>query len=449
MPAGRYYVQVYHHSSGGSTQPYHLRVAYGQTPNNPPNMSSDPSPTDGATGQSVNVTLSWIGGDPDGDSVTYDVYLGPNDSTPDTMVCNNASSAICDPGTLDHDTHYYWQVVARDEHGATTTGPVWDFTTQSTPNSPPHTPSNPSPADGAAAQSANVNLSWAGGDPDGDNVTYDVFTGTEDPPTTLVCDDVPVEACDPGTLSQGMQYWWRVVATDEHETTTAGPVWDFSTSTSYAYRDDFDSPDSGWITRRTSSPDLDTMEARYSDGKLYTKADDRYDFGVFSPLVEAPPPPYRITMRTKLVAGVDAPGYGIVFRSDQGDFCPVDRADAQDEDGCFCHYFRLNVSVDNMGNHIRYEVKRIDSHDDRGRAEGKDLSGGYHTIDDQADWDGWNDWEIEVYEERFKVSVNGEHLGTYWDDDYAEDGYFGVLTSVYEYGPSEFEHEYFCIELLE
>jgi hypothetical protein len=96
--------------------------------NNPPNPPSNPSPSDGATSQSVNVDLSWTGGDPDSDSVTYDVYFEAGDSTPDVLVCNDVTSASCDPGTLSYATHY-WQVVARDSHGATTTGLVWDFTT--------------------------------------------------------------------------------------------------------------------------------------------------------------------------------------------------------------------------------------------------------------------------------------------------------------------------------
>ncbi|MFN2241440.1 MAG: hypothetical protein ACK2U2_04080, partial [Anaerolineae bacterium] len=117
--------------------------------NNPPNVPFNPSPSDGATNQSVDVSLSWTGGDPDDDSVTYDVYFEANDSTPGVVVCNDATITSCDLATLDYDTHYYWRVFARDEHGAATTGPVWDFTTEVAPNSPPYEPDNPSPFDGA------------------------------------------------------------------------------------------------------------------------------------------------------------------------------------------------------------------------------------------------------------------------------------------------------------
>jgi len=113
----------------GSYTPY-LVVHY--VSNNPPNTPSNPSPADGATGVSVNTDLSWTGGDPDaGDTVTYDVYLEADDSTPEDLVCDDVSTATCDPGTLDSNTHYYWYVVATDNHGASTAGGTWDFTTVS------------------------------------------------------------------------------------------------------------------------------------------------------------------------------------------------------------------------------------------------------------------------------------------------------------------------------
>jgi hypothetical protein len=172
------------------------------------------------------VDLGWIGGDPDDDSVTYDVYLEASDVTPDVLVCDDVSILLCDPGTLGTATQYYWQVVARDEHGATTTGPVWDFTT----TSPPNTPSSPSPANGASGQSVYVDLSWTGGDPDGDAVTYDVYLEASDStPDDVVCGDVSIPLCDPGPLWHSSHFYWYVAATDSHGVTTTGPIWDFTT----------------------------------------------------------------------------------------------------------------------------------------------------------------------------------------------------------------------------
>jgi formylglycine-generating enzyme required for sulfatase activity len=112
---------------------YKVLLAQAET-NNPPSQPSNPSPADGAINQSIETTLGWTGGDPDGDTVTYDVYFEAGDSTPDVLVSNDQTGATYDQGALSYGTQYYWQVVATDEHGATTSGPIWNFITETAEN---------------------------------------------------------------------------------------------------------------------------------------------------------------------------------------------------------------------------------------------------------------------------------------------------------------------------
>ena len=107
---------------------YRLALAHA-TSNNPPNLPFSPFPADGAIVQNLDVNPSWSGGDLDGDAVTYDVYFEAGDHTPDVLVSDDQASIAYDPGTLSARTDYYWRIVAQDEHGATTAGPVWEFTT--------------------------------------------------------------------------------------------------------------------------------------------------------------------------------------------------------------------------------------------------------------------------------------------------------------------------------
>ena len=228
-------IEVLGHSIADYESPaiigYRLTLAQAQS-NTPPNLPFSPFPADDAVDQSVNVDLSWSGGDLDGDAVTYDVYFEAGDATPDVLVSNDQASIAYDPGTLSPNTHYYWRIVAQDEHGATTAGPVWDFVTGLSSNDPPNTPSSPSPADNATNQSVSVDLSWTGGDPDGDSVTYDVhFEAGDSTPDVLVSDDQSGTTHDPGMLNPNTQYYWRIVAKDEHGATTHGPVWEFTTGT--------------------------------------------------------------------------------------------------------------------------------------------------------------------------------------------------------------------------
>ena len=97
--------------------------------NQPPYTPSNPSPTNGATEVNINSHLSWIGGDPNQDDTdTYDVFFGTSNPPPKSV--SNQTGTTYDPGTMQNVTIYYWRIVSWDNHGASTSGPVWNFTTQ-------------------------------------------------------------------------------------------------------------------------------------------------------------------------------------------------------------------------------------------------------------------------------------------------------------------------------
>jgi predicted secreted protein len=108
-----------------------IRVVSGAgAQNSAPNIPSNPSPVNQATDGSINAQLSWSGGDPDaGNIVTYDVYFGTSPTGPMAIVSHNQTGTTYAPGTLVYNTTYYWKIVATDNHGASTPGPMWDFTT--------------------------------------------------------------------------------------------------------------------------------------------------------------------------------------------------------------------------------------------------------------------------------------------------------------------------------
>jgi len=93
---------------------------------------------------------------------------------------------------------------------------------------PPNVPYSPSPADGAGNVSTGTALSWTGGDPDvGDTVTYDIYFATSGPPSFKINQTSTTYA--PFGLSNNTTYYWKIIAKDSYDASTAGSIWSFVT----------------------------------------------------------------------------------------------------------------------------------------------------------------------------------------------------------------------------
>lgn len=103
------------------------------TGNEPPITPYDNSPLHNATGQNLNVTLSWDSEDYNpNDTVVYDIYFGTASSPP--LVKSNHGSKSYTVSGLINDQNYYWKIVARDNASCgvhDTASPIWKFTTKS------------------------------------------------------------------------------------------------------------------------------------------------------------------------------------------------------------------------------------------------------------------------------------------------------------------------------
>jgi hypothetical protein len=97
--------------------------------NNPPNEPSNPSPPNGAVNIDINADLSWDCSDPDGGSLKYDVFFGS--TSPPPQVSWRQSEKNYDPGTMDYEAEYYWNIIAWDNHNASSSGPIWSFNIRS------------------------------------------------------------------------------------------------------------------------------------------------------------------------------------------------------------------------------------------------------------------------------------------------------------------------------
>jgi len=93
-----------------------------------PGMPDNPYPQNGTQDIPVNVELTWANGD---NTESIDLYFGTI-NPPTELILNDVPAVdTYDPGVLDLNTTYFWQIVCRNQYGETQ-GQIWSFTTTAT-----------------------------------------------------------------------------------------------------------------------------------------------------------------------------------------------------------------------------------------------------------------------------------------------------------------------------
>ncbi|MBU3027478.1 hypothetical protein [Zobellia galactanivorans] len=132
--------------------------------------------------------------------------------------------------TILRNTPYSWNIISKSDETATTaTSETWKFYNagEGNENYAPFPAEAVAPTMGASV-SQPLTLSWKGSDVDNDIASYDIYLGTDNPPTTLHASTSDSEI-DDIALNPATVYYWRVVTTDENGSSSQSPVFEFKT----------------------------------------------------------------------------------------------------------------------------------------------------------------------------------------------------------------------------
>jgi len=246
--------------------------------NDPPYVPSNPSPTNGATNVDINADLSWTGGDPNGDTVTYDIYFGT--ISPPPLIYQNYSYTTYDPGAMQYNTNYYWNIKAIDIHGATTIGPEWNFITEQEPSNYPPEFSNENPSNGAAnVPITTSSLSIYISDREGESFNWSIETSPNIGNSNGANENNGTKSCSVSGLDYSTTYTWYVNAVDSGSGETTSEVYIFTTesaSNNPPNKPIIDGPISGNIgisytfTFTSTDPDEDDVKyhIEWGDGTI-------------------------------------------------------------------------------------------------------------------------------------------------------------------------------------
>lgn len=177
------------------------------------------------------LNFSWnASSDPDGDAISYEIQIATNNQFSQDLQSFTAGSTSHQV-TLSKGVAYYWRVKATDSKNSSSAySSTYQFYTEGegTTNHLPFSPSISKPGLNSLVQEATTSLEWTASDVDNDDLTYDVYFGTTNPPVTKVTENQSGTSFTVN-LEAAKNYYWIVVAKDGNGGQTTGQVWSFKT----------------------------------------------------------------------------------------------------------------------------------------------------------------------------------------------------------------------------
>jgi len=170
--------------------------------------------------------------DPDGDALTYQVQVAKDAQFTQIAHTQSSISGTLKTLTLDKGVAYYWKVKAVDSKNASSEySSVYQFYTEGegVSNHLPFSPVLVSPELSSVVTESTANLQWTASDVDtADTLSYDVYFGTENPPSVLSSENQSTSSLEVN-LASSTTYYWKVIVKDGQGGQTIGQIWNFST----------------------------------------------------------------------------------------------------------------------------------------------------------------------------------------------------------------------------
>jgi hypothetical protein len=201
--------------------------------NSAPTMPTLVAPTDNKLCVDNTVVFQWnLSTDANNDPITYQIQVAKDNAF--AQIVKTAEGSIASQTiVLDKNTAYYWRIKATDSKGLSSDySPTYKFYTASEAvvNHLPFSPELVEPIINSILNTTTASLKWNATDVDAtDLLSYDVYFGTANPPTSKVSENIATKTLDI-TLEPAKEYFWKVVVKDNKGGETIGQVWKFKTN---------------------------------------------------------------------------------------------------------------------------------------------------------------------------------------------------------------------------